>query len=47
MYAFAHPLEDAIEDVTHSICTVEFEDQRPLYNWVVEQVRNGKSASAN
>ncbi|MDR7077105.1 glutaminyl-tRNA synthetase [Neobacillus niacini] len=37
MYAFAHPLEDAIEDVTHSICTVEFEDQRPLYNWVVEQ----------
>ncbi|MGG3468341.1 glutamine--tRNA ligase/YqeY domain fusion protein [Neobacillus pocheonensis] len=37
MYAFAHPLEDAIEGVTHSICTVEFEDQRPLYNWVVEQ----------
>lgn len=37
MYAFAHPLEDAIEDVTHSICTIEFEDQRPLYNWVVEQ----------
>lgn len=37
MYAFAHPLEDAIEGVTHSICTVEFEDQRPLYDWVVEQ----------
>lgn len=37
MYAFAHPLEDAIEGVTHSICTIEFEDQRPLYNWVVEQ----------
>lgn len=36
MYAFAHPLEDAIEDVTHSICTIEFEDQRPFYNWVVE-----------
>lgn len=36
MYAFAHPLEDAIEDVTHSICTTEFEDQRPLYNWVIE-----------
>lgn len=36
MYAFAHPLEDAIEGVTHSICTIEFEDQRPLYNWVVE-----------
>ncbi len=37
MYAFAHPLEDAMEDVTHSICTTEFEDQRPLYNWVVEE----------
>lgn len=37
MYAFAHPLEDAIEGVTHSICTVEFEDQRPLYDWVIEQ----------
>ncbi|MEK3989938.1 glutamine--tRNA ligase/YqeY domain fusion protein [Robertmurraya sp. FSL R5-0851] len=37
MYAFAHPLEDAIEGVTHSLCTTEFEDQRPLYNWVVEQ----------
>lgn len=37
MYSFAHPIEDAIEDVTHSICTTEFEDQRPLYNWIVEQ----------
>jgi len=37
LYAFAHPLEDAIEGVTHSICTLEFEDQRPFYNWVVEQ----------
>ncbi len=37
MYAYAHPLEDAIEGVTHSICTLEFEDQRPLYNWVIEQ----------
>lgn len=36
MYAFAHPIEDAIEGVTHSICTLEFEDQRPLYDWVVE-----------
>lgn len=36
MYAFAHPLEDAIEGVTHSICTLEFEDQRPLYDWIVE-----------
>ncbi|NMF00485.1 glutamine--tRNA ligase/YqeY domain fusion protein [Aneurinibacillus aneurinilyticus] len=37
MYAFAHPLEDAIEGVTHSICTLEFEDQRPLYDWVVHE----------
>ncbi len=36
MYAFAHPLEDAIEGVTHSICTLEFEDQRPFYLWVNE-----------
>lgn len=35
MYAFAHPLEDAIEGITHSICTLEFEDQRPLYDWVI------------
>ncbi|MFD0617267.1 glutamine--tRNA ligase/YqeY domain fusion protein [Paenibacillus sp. GCM10027629] len=37
MYAYAHPLEDAIEGVTHSICTLEFEDQRPLYDWVVAE----------
>lgn len=37
MYAFAHPLEDAIEGVTHSLCTTEFEDQRPFYNWVVAE----------
>lgn len=37
MYAFAHPLEDAIEGITHSICTLEFEDQRPFYDWVVAQ----------
>ncbi len=36
MYDFAHPLEDAHEGITHSICTLEFEDHRPLYNWVVE-----------
>ncbi len=35
MYDFAHPLEDAIEGITHSICTLEFEDHRPLYDWVV------------
>jgi len=37
MYAYAHPLEDAIEGVTHSICTLEFEDQRPFYDWVVRE----------
>ena len=36
MYDFAHPIEDAVEGITHSICTLEFEDHRPLYNWVVE-----------
>ena len=36
MYDFAHPIEDAIEGVTHSICTLEFEDHRPLYEWVVD-----------
>ncbi|MEI8016467.1 MAG: glutamine--tRNA ligase/YqeY domain fusion protein [Nitrospira sp.] len=36
-YDYAHPLSDAIEGITHSICTLEFEDHRPLYNWVVEQ----------
>ncbi|MGL4737269.1 MAG: glutamine--tRNA ligase, partial [Cellulosilyticaceae bacterium] len=36
MYDFAHPIEDAIEGITHSICTLEFEDHRPLYDWVVE-----------
>ncbi len=38
MYDFAHPLEDAIEGVTHSLCTLEFEDHRPLYDWVVKEV---------
>ena len=37
MYDFAHPLEDAIEGITHSICTMEFEDHRPLYDWVVRE----------
>ncbi len=37
MYAYAHPLEDAIEGVTHSLCTLEFKDQRPLYDWVVRE----------
>ena len=38
MYDFAHPIEDAIEGITHSICTLEFEDHRPLYDWVLKEV---------
>lgn len=37
MYDFAHPIEDAIENITHSICTLEFEDHRPLYDWVIKE----------
>ncbi len=44
MYDFAHPIEDAIEGVTHSICTLEFEDHRPLYDWVVTELGYKKSA---
>ncbi len=38
MYDYAHPIEDAVEGITHSICTLEFEDHRPLYNWVVQEL---------
>lgn len=38
MYTFAHPIEDALENITHSICTLEFEDQRAFYNWAVERI---------
>lgn len=38
MYDFAHPIEDALEGVTHSLCTLEFEDHRPLYDWVVKEL---------
>ncbi len=38
MYDFAHPIEDALEGITHSLCSLEFEDHRPLYNWVVEHI---------
>ena len=38
MYDFAHPIQDALEGITHSLCSLEFEDHRPLYNWVVEHV---------
>ena len=41
MYTFAHPIEDALEDVTHSICTLEFEDQRPFYEWLLESLADG------
>lgn len=41
MYDYAHPLSDAIEGITHSICTLEFEDHRPLYDWVIETVNPG------
>lgn len=40
MYDFAHPLEDAIEGITHSLCTLEFESHRPLYNWVLENLND-------
>jgi len=42
MYDFAHPLEDAIEGITHSLCTLEFEDHRPVYNWVLENIDDFK-----
>ncbi|MCM2328256.1 MAG: glutamine--tRNA ligase/YqeY domain fusion protein [Lysobacter sp.] len=38
MYTYAHPVEDALENITHSICTLEFEDQRPFYDWVLERL---------
>ena len=41
MYTFAHPLEDALENITHSICTLEFEDQRPFYDWVLLRLAEG------
>jgi glutaminyl-tRNA synthetase len=39
MYDFAHPIQDAIEGITHSLCSLEYEDHRPLYNWVIEHVK--------
>ena len=41
MYAYAHPIEDALEQITHSICTLEFEDQRPWYDWLLERLAEG------
>ena len=42
MYDFAHPIEDALEGITHSFCTLEFQDHRPLYNWVINHMENLK-----
>lgn len=44
MYDYAHPISDALEGITHSICTMEFEDHRPLYDWVIENVDYSKDA---
>ena len=41
MYTFAHPIEDALENITHSICTLEFEDQRPFYDWLLTRLAEG------
>lgn len=41
MYTFAHPIEDALENITHSICTLEFEDQRPFYDWLLDHLAEG------
>ena len=41
MYTFAHPIEDAIEHITHSLCTLEFEDQRPFYDWLLNELADG------
>ena len=41
MYTFAHPIEDALENITHSICTLEFADQRPFYDWLLERLSEG------
>jgi glutaminyl-tRNA synthetase len=41
MYTFAHPIEDALENITHSICTLEFEDQRPFYDWLLDRLAEG------
>ncbi|HXV10815.1 MAG TPA: glutamine--tRNA ligase/YqeY domain fusion protein [Burkholderiales bacterium] len=42
MYTYAHPIEDALENITHSLCTLEFEDQRPFYDWLLERLAEGE-----
>ena len=46
MYTFAHPIEDALEQITHSLCTLEFEDQRPFYDWLLARLTEGQLLSA-
>ena len=46
MYTYAHPIEDALENITHSLCTLEFEDQRPFYDWLLEQPGRRRTAAA-
>ncbi|NBY71414.1 MAG: glutamine--tRNA ligase/YqeY domain fusion protein [Betaproteobacteria bacterium] len=46
MYTFAHPIEDALEHITHSICTLEFEDQRPFYDWLMARLVEGRLISS-
>ena len=46
MYAYAHPIEDALEQITHSLCTLEFEDQRPWYDWLLERLIEGRLLNA-
>ncbi len=46
MYTFAHPIEDALEHITHSLCTLEFEDQRPFYDWLLDRLREGGLVAA-
>jgi glutaminyl-tRNA synthetase len=46
MYTFAHPIEDALEQITHSLCTLEFEDQRPFYDWLMDKLSAGGLISA-
>jgi glutaminyl-tRNA synthetase len=41
MYTYAHPIEDALENITHSLCTLEFEDQRPFYDWLLDKLAEG------
>ena len=47
MYTFAHPIEDALEQITHSLCTLEFEDQRPFYDWLMDKLSADNLASAD